>query len=107
MEVLFDVDGQAVSRPRWHYYDCITALFVDAFAKQIGRWCQRHGLPFTGHVLGEETLITQTYVVGSCLRFYEYMQAPGMDLLTEYRREYDTAKQVSSAAHQFEIGTHV
>jgi hypothetical protein len=101
VELLFDVDGRTVSQARWHYYDCITALFVDAFAKQIGRWCQRHGLAFTGHVLGEETLITQTNVVGSPLRFYEYMQAPGMDVLTEYRREYDTAKQVSSAAHQF------
>ena len=35
------------------------------------------------------------------MRFYEHMQAPGMDLLTERWRIYDTAKQVSSVARQF------
>ncbi len=101
VELLFDVDGKTLSQARWHYYDCITALFVDAFSRQIGRWCRRSGLDFTGHVLGEETLLSQSNVVGSCQRFYEYMQSPGMDVLTEYNREYDTAKQVSSVAHQF------
>ncbi|MCJ7544739.1 MAG: hypothetical protein MUP47_09300 [Phycisphaerae bacterium] len=101
VELLFDVDGQTTSQPRWHYFDCITHLFVEAFSRQIGQWCQKHGLAFTGHTLGEGSLIAQTNVVGSCLRFYEHMQAPGMDILTEYNREYDTAKQVSSAARQF------
>ncbi|MCS7181093.1 MAG: hypothetical protein NZ891_07080, partial [bacterium] len=40
--------------------------------------------------------------VGNALRFYEYMQAPGMDLLTEHRRIFNTAKQVSSVARQFD-----
>ncbi len=100
-ELFFDLDDQTVSRVRYNYHDCITFLFVDAFARQTGQWCARNGLLHTGHVLGEETLVTQTAAVGSSMRFYEHMQAPGMDLLTEYRREYHTAKQVSSAAHQF------
>jgi hypothetical protein len=70
---------------------------VDSFARQIGEWCERHGLAFTGHVLEED----QTRYVGSCMRFYEHMQIPGMDLLTEHWRVWDTAKQVSSAARQF------
>ncbi len=90
-----------ISQARYHYLDCITHLFVDAFSRQIGEWCERHKLPHTGHVLAEETLATQTWVVGSTMRFYEYMQAPGMDILTECSREYDTAKQVSSVARQF------
>ena len=101
VELLFDVDGRTVSQARWHYFDCITHLFVEAFSRQIGDWCGKHGLAFTGHVLGEGSLVGQTNVVGSCLRFYEHMHAPGMDILTEYNREYDTAKQVSSAARQF------
>ncbi len=100
-ELFYDVDGAAMSQPRYHYHDCITHLFVTAFAQQIGEWCEEHGLQHTGHVLHEETLAAQTTVVGSTLRFYEHMQAPGMDILTEHRREYDTAKQVSSAARQF------
>ena len=100
-KLFFDVDGQPITPPRAHYHDCITHLYVDSFARQIGAWCGRHGLQFTGHVLMEDSLSAQTGVVGSCMRFYEHMQAPGMDLLTEHNREYDTAKQVASAARQF------
>ncbi|MBN2711843.1 MAG: hypothetical protein JXR97_05320 [Planctomycetes bacterium] len=100
-EVFLDVDGKTVQQARWHFFDCITWLFVDAFARQIGEWCDKNGMMHTGHVLEELTLSGQTNVVGSAMRFYEYMQAPGMDILTQVWREYDTAKQVSSAAHQF------
>jgi hypothetical protein len=100
-EVFLDVEGRAVTPARYHFHDCVTHLFVDAFSRQIGEWCGRHGVQFTGHALYEETLSHQTNCVGSALRFYEHMQAPGMDILTEHRREYDTAKQVSSVARQF------
>ena len=100
-EIFYDVNGQVVSQARYHYRDCITHLFVDSFARQIGEWCSRNQLQFTGHVLQEPRLSSQTIYVGSCMRFYEHMQVPGMDILTERWREYDTAKQVSSAARQF------
>jgi len=101
VELFYDVDGKPVAPARWHFWDCVTFLFVDAFSRQIGAWCGKNGLQFTGHMLLEETLRTQTQVVGSCMRHYEHMQAPGMDLLTERSRQYITAKQVSSAARQF------
>jgi len=99
--VFFDSDDPRALTTRYHYMECITFLFVDAFSRQIGEWCEQQGLRFTGHMLSEESLGSQSTVVGSTLRHYEYMQAPGMDLLTEYKREYDTAKQVSSVARQF------
>jgi len=99
-ELFLDVDGIEVSRARYHYHDCITALFVKAFAKGIGDWCGSHRLMMTGHALCEETLSSQTFVTGSAMRFYEYMQAPGIDNLTENNYEFDTAKQCSSVAHQ-------
>ncbi|HUU92701.1 MAG TPA: glycosyl hydrolase [Phycisphaerae bacterium] len=100
-EVFLDVDGRPFTPARLDYHDCVTHLFVDAFARQIGEWCDRTGMQHTGHVLCEETLASQTSVVGAGMRFYEHMQAPGIDILTEYQREYDTAKQVSSVARQF------
>ncbi|HUX00563.1 MAG: glycosyl hydrolase [Phycisphaerae bacterium] len=100
-EVFLNCDGRAMTPARLDYHDCVTHLFVDAFARQIGEWCDKAGIQHTGHVLCEEKLSSQTGVVGSCMRFYEHMQAPGIDILTEYGREYDTAKQVSSAARQF------
>ncbi len=100
-EIYFDIEGEKISKIRHDYFDCITHLFVSSFAKQIGNWCEKNKILFTGHVLSEDTLSSQTNVVGSCMRFYEYMQAPGMDLLTEHWRIFNTAKQVSSVARQF------
>ncbi|MFH0919465.1 MAG: glycosyl hydrolase [Fibrobacterota bacterium] len=100
-ELVFDLEGQPASQARYHYHDCTTFLFVDSFCRQIGEWCEKNHILFTGHVLEEDTLSNQTNMVGSAMRSYEYMQAPGMDLLTERWRVHDTAKQVSSMARQF------
>ncbi len=99
-ELFFDVDGRQVSQARWHYHDCVTHLFVDAFARLIGEWCEKHGLLHTGHVLEEPRPSSQVNVVGSAMRFYEHMQAPGIDILTEPNEEYDTAKQCASVLRQ-------
>lgn len=101
IELFFDVDGEKVTPARRDYNDCVSFLFTDSFARQIGEWCEKNGMAHTGHVLGEQGLRDQTRCGGSAMRFYEHMQAPGMDILTQYWREYDTAKQVSSAARQF------
>ncbi|MBA4388559.1 MAG: hypothetical protein C0404_11295, partial [Verrucomicrobia bacterium] len=101
-DLFYMVNGQPCSRVRYHYNECITHLFVDAFARQIGEWCGRNDMLFTGHVLEEDTVLGQAKEVGSCMRFYEHMQAPGMDMLTEKWRLYDTAKQVASVARQFD-----
>lgn len=99
-ELFFEVEGVAFSRARYHYRDCLTALFVDAFARLCGEWCEQHGVAFTGHVLLEETLSSQTWAIGNAMRFYEHMQAPGIDNLTEKNYEFDTAKQCASVARQ-------
>ena len=101
-EIFWDVEGTPLNTVRYHYFDCLTHLFVKAFAEQIGAWCGKNNLLHTGHVLHEETLSDQSRSAGSAMRFYEHMQAPGIDILTEHSREYDTAKQVSSVARQFE-----
>jgi len=100
-ELFYCFDDAEVSKVKLNYIDCLTHLFVDAFAKQIGEWCDEHNMMHTGHALEEDTLSHQTNAAGSCMRFYEYMQAPGIDMLTEHWRAYDTAKQLSSAARQF------
>jgi len=98
--IFFDADGEPVSPVRRDYFDCITFLFTDAFARQIGEWCDENDMMHTGHVLAEGTLRSQTTVVGSAMRFYEHMQAQGIDILTERSYEYGTAKQCSSVLRQ-------
>lgn len=100
-EIFFDVDGIAVSRARWQYHDCKTFLFVDAFARQVGDWCDKTGMLFTGHLYAEDSPRSQAQMLGCAMRSYEYMQAPGMDVLTEHWNAYGIAKGVSSAARQF------
>ncbi len=100
-ELFFPFADDAPSKARHHYYDSISQLFSNAFGKLIGDWCAENNLLYTGHLLKEATPVSQSEEVGSAMRFYPHMQAPGMDLLTERWREYDTAKQVSSVAHQF------
>ena len=55
----------------------------------------------TGHVLHEDSLSCQTVPQGSVMRVYEYMDYPGVDILTEGNRNYWVAKQLDSAANQF------
>lgn len=100
-ELFFKVGGDAFSKARLDFIDTATQLFVDAFSKRIGDWCGRNGIEYTGHVLAEDNLASQTDVVGEAMRFYEHMQAPGIDLLTEHWSIYRTAKQCTSMAHQF------
>ena len=100
-ELFWNVEGADAAHARWHYHETVTALFVEAFARQIGRWCEKNKLLLTGHVGDEDSLAGQIAFSGVNMRFYEPMQAPGMDLLTERDRVYSAAKQVSSAARQF------
>ena len=99
IELYFDC-GNEVSRFRHDYYNLLTELFVNAFARQIGQWCEKHNCLFTGHVLWEDELDGHTAYIGNAMRFYEYMQMPGIDLLTEHWTTYPTAKMCSSVARQ-------
>ncbi|MCL2700629.1 MAG: hypothetical protein FWE88_02920, partial [Phycisphaerae bacterium] len=101
VELFFQVDGQVLSKARVDFHNCVADLFVESFAKPIGEWCDKNGIAFTGHIMAEDSLGDQTGFSGSPMRFYEFMQAPGMDLLTEHWRNYLTAKQVTSVARQF------
>jgi hypothetical protein len=51
-------------------------------------------------MMGEETLDYQTVCLGEAMRSYRSFGIPGIDMLCD-NREYNTAKQAQSAAHQF------
>ncbi|MCL1887780.1 MAG: hypothetical protein FWF96_02780, partial [Kiritimatiellaeota bacterium] len=100
-ELFIPFPNDAPSQTRWHYYDTLSQLFSDHFAKRIGEWCGENNLLFTGHIQWEANIITQTRCVGSAMRFYQHMHAPGVDILNERNREHDTVKQAVSVARQF------
>ncbi|MBN2128825.1 MAG: hypothetical protein JW741_04985 [Sedimentisphaerales bacterium] len=99
-ELFLRQDGEPVSQVKWHYMEVCQQLFLENWAQPIHDWCAENDMLFTGHVLHEDTLTAQTTMQGSLMRFYEHMDYPGVDVLTEGNRNYWIVKQLSSAARQ-------
>ncbi len=84
------------------YFELCQELFLERFAIPVQNWCRENRLIFTGHVLHEDSLCCQAIMQGSLMRFYEYMDYPGIDILSEGNRCYWVAKQISSVARQLD-----
>jgi len=84
---------------RYRYRDAVTEAFVSAYMDQICDWCAEQGIAMAGHVLGEETLSSQTHLLGECMRCYRKMDIPGIDILVD-GREFANAKQAVSVSRQ-------
>ena len=93
---------EELSKVKRDYFELCQQLFLENFAIPIYNWCKEHKLIFTGHVLHEDSLCAQSVMQGSLMRFYEYMEYPGIDLLAEHTQCYWIAKQIDSVARQLE-----
>lgn len=99
-DVIWNRKGREISPERHDFFEACSEQFVSAYCHPIGEWCKEHGLLFTGHILGEESLSGQTGCVGEAMRCYREFQLPGIDNLCD-KREYSAVKQAASAAHQY------
>lgn len=99
-ELFWELPDGKISKVRYHFHDHVCERFTEAFADTIGAWCEKNNLPLTGHLMEEPTLNSQTRATSEVMRSYRSFQLPGIDMLCE-RFEYTTAKQASSAAHQY------
>jgi hypothetical protein len=88
-----------VARIRWCWHDHIAERFRTAYAEQIGGWCDTHGLLMTGHLESEADLVSQVCRNGECMRFYQPMQLPAVDMLCD-AVELTTVLQARSVARQ-------
>lgn len=98
-ELLWENPDGTLSNARWRFQNLVTDRFVEAYCRQIGSWCDAHGLALTGHVNGEPTLTSQTRSVGDAMRCYRAFGIPGIDMLCDFH-EYTTAKQTQSMVRQ-------
>ncbi|MBU4211235.1 MAG: hypothetical protein KKD33_01480, partial [Verrucomicrobia bacterium] len=64
---------------RLDFYQTVTEQFRDSYAKKLFDWCGKQGVASTGHVMMEETLLSQVQAVGATMPHYEYLQVPGID----------------------------
>ncbi|MFO7821182.1 MAG: glycosyl hydrolase [Lentisphaeria bacterium] len=99
-EIFWELPDGQPSVTRYRYHDHIAERFAHAFADTIGDWCEKQGIVLTGHLMEEPTLESQTHALGDAMRSYRSFQLPGIDMLCD-RREFTTAKQAQSAAHQY------
>ena len=99
-ELYWELPGERRSLARYRYHDHVAERFAQAFADTCGNWCRENGLMLTGHMMEEPTLQSQTAALGEAMRSYRGFDLPGIDMLCDYR-EYTTAKQAQSAAHQY------
>jgi hypothetical protein len=85
---------------RHDYWQTVTKQFVSSYTAQIGQWCEKNGLCFTGHMAAEDTLLFQMSQIGAAMPHYEWMQMPGIDHLGLRLTRPVLIKQAASAARQ-------
>ncbi|MDP4153619.1 MAG: glycosyl hydrolase [Bacillota bacterium] len=99
-EIIWNLPDDKPSFARYAYHEHIAERFASAFADTCGNWCKANNLMLTGHVMREPKLSTQTPIIGEAMRSYRSFDIPGIDMLGD-AREFTTAKQAQSAAHQY------
>ncbi len=92
--------GEGSFQARHDYWRTITERFCEAYSRQIGQWCEKHHLQYTGHYMGENALSSSTRMSGAVMPHYVFEHMPGIDMLTGDARELLTARQCSSVANQ-------
>ncbi len=102
-ELVWERADGAWSTARYRFHNHIAERFASAFADTVGGWCERHGIRFTGHLLEEPRLESQTAVLGDAMRSYRSFQLPGIDMLCDWV-ELSTVKQAASASRQYGCG---
>lgn len=99
-ELVWNQKDDMPSEARYHYYAHASELLAASYNDRIGKWCQKNGIAFTGHVLKEDSLYSQMIAVGEAMRQYKEYTIPGVDMLCN-ERNFSTVKQAQSTAHQY------
>lgn len=95
------LETEGCRKARYDYWETVTFMFTQAYARQIGEWCASKGWSATGHVVDEQELMHQVTSVGDPMAFYEHLQIPGCDWLgRSVGSDALVPKQVSSVARQ-------
>lgn len=99
-EIIWQLPDNVISPHRYNYHELIGQMFAESFSKTIGDWCSDNNIAFTGHMMEEPTLESQTHALSEAMRSYGYFGIPGIDMLCN-SVELTTAKQCQSAVHQY------
>ena len=74
-------DTPTAPQTRCHYWRWVAERYGEAYAAPIRRWCDEHGVAFTGHCLGEEVLSLHVRMEGDLWEAMKHYTIPGIDML--------------------------
>lgn len=94
------VEYHGCEKHRYDFWSVVSEMFVTAYAKTIFDWCEAHNCKFTGHVILEDSIYEAMSGTAGSMSFYEYMQMPGVDILSRHISSPVQPRQVSSVARQ-------
>ncbi len=99
-ELYLRKNGVRISRVKWEYMELIQCLFLENWARPMRERCHQLGMTLTGHVLHEDSLGAQAVPCGSIMRYYEFLDYPGVDVLGLDNRNFWIVKQLASVGRQ-------
>jgi hypothetical protein len=76
-------DAPGAWKTRIDFWSTVTRLYSSNFHGRLKEWCERHGVKYTGHVLGEEAGPLQVRAQGNLFEVLRNMHWPGVDHLTK------------------------
>jgi hypothetical protein len=87
---------------RVKFYSLVGKLIARTYSGKLQRWCADHGGTFSGHYLGEESMVSHVRDYGSNLEVMRAAGYPGIDVLdcVPERYNYNTAKHAQMAARK-------
>ncbi|MBQ3493007.1 MAG: hypothetical protein IJA88_02740 [Clostridia bacterium] len=96
----FGKEDEPFAKEMYDLIDVLNDLFIENYAVPYQAWCKENKLLVTGHILHEDNLAVQTIMCGSVMRYFEYMDYPGVDNLSAHNNAYTVPALVSSVAKQ-------
>lgn len=99
-ELVWEVSDKQDLRARYFYHRHVAERFSESYSRTISDWCESNGVYLTGHMIKEASLRSQSTAVGETMLPLSHFGIPGIDMLCD-EREYTTAKQAQSIAHQY------
>ena len=99
-EIVWNLPNGEISEARYDYYDFRCEMFAKNYLETCRDACTENNLRFTGHIMAEESLESQTQWCGEAMRMYKYFDMPGIDVLC-HSIGFNAAKQCQSAVHQY------
>jgi hypothetical protein len=81
LESLYRDTGEDFRKARCDFYEVVSQLCAENYFGKIQKWCKNHGIASSGHLLGEETLVWQTYFEGNPFACYRKFDIPGIDMI--------------------------